>query len=799
MKTSSKPKWVAIIVVVLVGVIALASNARASNAEVEDASSQDHLAILGMSDREVINNVETLLVTEDVVSWVVDRRSGLTDDEAKAIADMIRNGYALENELPYDSDLYYGSKDYETDEIISDGIALMASSDAPGIWHPGGGYSVGVGVYPSTKGKILVTTDWASGLLPTGHAAIVLDDNYAWTSFPKAASPAVGGVAVEGVQRERNNWNDPTRHFTCFALDVIRTNASQESAVVDWCANQTGKPYNFNFLNVDTRSSFYCSQLVWAAFKDLYGINMDPMNIPVAPGKTYTPIHPLNLVDSDETALLYRQGTARTGWQNVNGSDYYIDSYGNPLTGWQTIDGRTYHFDNSGVFTYGDRAYTIETTLSPSKFFDIANASTANGAAVQTGVLSRKPSQRFRLTYNSDGFYTIVNVNSNRALDIPGSNAVNGINVIQFQPTNNDNQRWAVVRAGTGADEVYLVPKLNPSLRLGIQNSSSAAGMKIQLQTATRSAAQRFKLEGIEPVAGLGEYYTVEASYTNKVLDVEGGGIANGTNVSLYQSNGTAHQMFHFGYDSNTGYYTILDFRSGKALDVTGSGTADGTNVAIFQRTDNNNQKWAIEKVGDYYLIYSACSGLALDIHGKNSVNGTNIQTWTPHGLDSQRFKLTSITHSVNTSRLPNGIYTIKASYTNKVLDVAGTGNGANVALYTPHGGANQKFLLTFDAATGCYVITNPQTGLVLEAAGSDTANGTNVQMWSSHGGDNQKWVIVGVDSINFRLHPRYSILYGSTSRILDAAGGGTANGTNVALWANNYTDHQMWTLARIG
>ena len=36
-----------------------------------------------------------------------------------------------------------------------------------------------------------------------------------------------------------------------------------------------GKPYNYNYFNVSTRKKFYCSQLVWAAFKDNYGIDLD--------------------------------------------------------------------------------------------------------------------------------------------------------------------------------------------------------------------------------------------------------------------------------------------------------------------------------------------------------------------------------------------------------------------------------------------------------------------------------------------------------------------------------------------
>jgi len=67
-----------------------------------------------------------------------------------------------------------------------------------------------------------------------------------------------------------------------------------------WCKGKIGKPYNYNYLNVKTRKKFYCSQLVWAAFKDKYKINMNRSEYGAA-------VHPLELVASSETMLLYRK------------------------------------------------------------------------------------------------------------------------------------------------------------------------------------------------------------------------------------------------------------------------------------------------------------------------------------------------------------------------------------------------------------------------------------------------------------------------------------------------------------
>ncbi|MBI1881866.1 MAG: hypothetical protein HYR94_27140 [Chloroflexi bacterium] len=56
--------------------------------------------------------------------------------------------------------------------------------------------------------------------------------------------------------------------------------------VATYCLAQAaaGKPYNFNFFDSDTESSFYCSQLLYKAYL-LFGINLNTgLDVPEVPG-----------------------------------------------------------------------------------------------------------------------------------------------------------------------------------------------------------------------------------------------------------------------------------------------------------------------------------------------------------------------------------------------------------------------------------------------------------------------------------------------------------------------------------
>ncbi|MBS4539703.1 hypothetical protein GOQ27_14610 [Clostridium sp. D2Q-11] len=146
--------------------------------------------------------------------------------------------------------------------------------------------TMGFGTYPTRYGVILVTADAYKGLIPTGHAAII------WTKEKVVESLS------NGVTTGKNNWN--TSKTTCYGVTVRGTTTSQDNEASNWAYRQRGKPYNWVYPNKWTRSKFYCSQLVYAAFADLYGINLDTAEFGSA-------IHPLELVTSSNTYTIYQK------------------------------------------------------------------------------------------------------------------------------------------------------------------------------------------------------------------------------------------------------------------------------------------------------------------------------------------------------------------------------------------------------------------------------------------------------------------------------------------------------------
>lgn len=137
-------------------------------------------------------------------------------------------------------------------------------------------------------------------------------------------------------------------------------------------------------------------------------------------------------------------------------------------------------------------------------------------------------------------------------------------------------------------------------------------------------------------------YYIASALNENMVVDVSGGGHADGTNIQLYERNGSDAQLFMLVKSEVDGYYYIVNKGSGKVLDVAGGGTASQTNVQLYTKNGTQAQHWKP------YLAYNSSTNVSfmarcgkfLDVSGGNTANGTNLWIYDGNNTLAQAFHL---------------------------------------------------------------------------------------------------------------------------------------------------------------
>lgn len=92
--------------------------------------------------------------------------------------------------------------------------------------------------------------------------------------------------------------------------------------------------------------------------------------------------------------------------------------------------------------------------------------------------------------------------------------------------------------------------------------------------------------------------------------------------------------------------------------------------------------------------------------------------------------------------------------------------------------------------ANGTYKIIARHSSKALDVAGWGTADGTNVDQWTYGGGNNQRWTITHLGN------NQYEIVNVNSGKALDVVSSGSSNGTNVDQWSWNNGANQKWIIS---
>ncbi|WP_084773537.1 RICIN domain-containing protein [Nonomuraea candida] len=139
------------------------------------------------------------------------------------------------------------------------------------------------------------------------------------------------------------------------------------------------------------------------------------------------------------------------------------------------------------------------------KAVDIADQSTADGAAVQQRTRADQTSQQFQFVDAGSGHYKLRARHSGKVLDVASASTANGANVVQWTDNGGANQQFRVV--DTDGGYVKLINR-NSGKALDVWERSTADGARISQYTDTGGANQQWQLvrAGTPPAATYAGY-----------------------------------------------------------------------------------------------------------------------------------------------------------------------------------------------------------------------------------------------------------------------------------------------------
>lgn len=220
---------------------------------------------------------------------------------------------------------------------------------------------------------------------------------------------------------------------------------------------------------------------------------------------------------------------------------------GNAAQQWDVEpDGESVEVGGSSVPTY-----TVAAHDAPGQVVDVTNAVISNGTGLQMYEANGTNAQRWAFVPQPavpDGTWVVHSaLESSLVLDVSGNSQADGANVQVYSENGTNAQSWAT----STSDGVTTIRNAQSGKALDVQNADPANGANVQVYSPNGTQAQQWVAEPAEQVVEVNgsvvPLYVVHAvNSTGKVLDVAGGGTQVGTNVQVYDANGTASQRFWF-------------------------------------------------------------------------------------------------------------------------------------------------------------------------------------------------------------------------------------------------------------
>lgn len=347
-----------------------------------------------------------------------------------------------------------------------------------------------------------------------------------------------------------------------------------------------------------------------------------------------------NLDNGNKVQIYTQNGTSAQAWKLLKVSNSH-----------EEIDDLAQKNKN----TLADGTYTINSTLNTSYVLDVNGGSKVNFGNIQLYQSNGTLAQGWKVSHDSKGYVTFINIGSGKAIDVKDGSACNGQNISQYTSNNTYAQKWIVVQEGNG---FKIISALNTSYVLDLNSALVKNYQNIQTYKSNDTLAQRWYFstyvsprEKLDTMAKEYNADITEATYVisnyvnpNYVLDIKDGSKANRGNLQIYKSNNTNAQKWQLKKDS-VGYITFINVGSNKALDVSNATVRNGSNIWQYESNGTYAQKWIAKKNTDGSLTFVSAldANYVLDINAGKVINWQNIQLYKSNGTNAQKFKLTKI------------------------------------------------------------------------------------------------------------------------------------------------------------
>lgn len=260
--------------------------------------------------------------------------------------------------------------------------------------------------------------------------------------------------------------------------------------------------------------------------------------------------------------------------------------------------------------SFAEGCYTL-TSATGARVLDVANASVAEGAAMQLYRSHGALAQKWWVRTLADGSITLQSVCSGKYLALDASGRA-----VQIADHGSSRACWRVESTFNGPALINCAT----GQALDVSGASDADGAKVQGYAPNGTNAQGWRFSPTRLMTD-GFYTITSVADTRYKLDVADASMQNYANVQLCQGNGSLAQTWWVRSTAN-GYYTFTAGCSAKDLEIADGSAASGANVRQLTRMGSGAQCWTFH-MGEHGVVARSYLGTVLDGSGSpgNAVN----------------------------------------------------------------------------------------------------------------------------------------------------------------------------------
>jgi hypothetical protein len=231
-----------------------------------------------------------------------------------------------------------------------------------------------------------------------------------------------------------------------------------------------------------------------------------------------------------------------------------------------------------------------------------------------------------------------------RRYDITSANDVPGRDPRDWQlQGSNDGSAWTTVDTRTAQPswpnryQTISFPVANPGAyryyRLNVTANNGGSGTQL-------SELAFYSNDGHTIPNGT---YRIVNRRSSKALDVQNGGVGNGSLLVQWGVNNASSQKWTLT-DQGNGQYRITGVASGRVMDVSEVSTNNGAAIHLWEWLNANNQKWTITPAGNgFFKLTAVHSGKVADVNGGSTADGAGVIQWPYTNGTNQQWSLIGV------------------------------------------------------------------------------------------------------------------------------------------------------------